>query len=239
MNNIQQNSYSVVKNIQPAGMPGEEGHRRLAYVAPRRTCWQGAVSRAMAEMACDTLMQGWMQALEEREYETANHCRRVVELTLRLAVALGIKEKELVHYRRGALLHDIGKMCIPNSILLKPGPLTEMEREIVRMHPVYAFRLIAPVPYLARALAIPYCHHEKWDGSGYPRGLKGQRIPLMARIFSVVDVFDALTSQRSYNQPWPIQEVKAYLRAEAGRYFDPAVVEVFLSFDIFNENTYI
>jgi HD-GYP domain-containing protein (c-di-GMP phosphodiesterase class II) len=198
-----------------------------AYDWPRLR-WQPPTTCARPEVENDPLMAGWMQALEEREYETASHSRRVVEMAVRLAVAMGVEDGELIHIQRGALLHDIGKMGIPDSILLKPGPLTEIEWEIMRMHPVYAFRLIAPIPYLARALDIPYCHHEKWDGTGYPRRLKGEQIPFSARIFSVVDVFDALTSERPYNRPWPIRDVCAHLLAESGKSCDPQVVEMFL-----------
>jgi HD-GYP domain-containing protein (c-di-GMP phosphodiesterase class II) len=176
----------------------------------------------------DPMMHAWIQALEKREAETIDHCRRVVGGTVRLALSLGASDDEIVHYRRGALLHDIGKMSIPNSILSKPGPLTEDEWQIMRMHPVYAYRLLAPVSYLARALPIPYCHHEHWDGSGYPRGLHGEQIPLSARIFSVVDVYDALTSERPYKKAWPVSEVITHLREQSGRMFDPTIVEAFL-----------
>ncbi len=130
--------------------------------------------------------------------------------------------------RRGALLHDIGKMGVPDAILLKPGPLTDEEWAIMRKHPAYAFEMLAPIDYLRRALDIPYCHHEKWDGTGYPRGLKGERIPLAARIFAVVDVWDALRSVRPYRAGWPEEKVREYIREQAGKHFDPAVAEVFL-----------
>jgi len=229
MNSPQNHVFSIVKQVDAGGLPVEKGSRRLERVACAGAARRMRKPRPVIDFESDTLMQGWMRALEERECETASHCRRVVEKTVQLAAAMGVEEKEWIHFQRGALLHDIGKMGIPNSILLKPGPLTEAEWEIMRMHPVYAYRLIAPIPYLAKALTIPYCHHEKWDGSGYPRGLKGEQIPLAARIFSVVDVYDALTSERPYNRPWPVQEVKAYLRTESGRMFDPRVVKVFLA----------
>jgi putative nucleotidyltransferase with HDIG domain len=139
-------------------------------------------------LAYDTTLEGWARALELRDKETEGHTQRVTEMTLRLATAMGVPEAELVHVRRGALLHDIGKMGIPDSILLKPGPLSESEWEIMRMHPVYAYEMLSPIGYLRSALDIPYCHHEKWDGSGYPRGLAGEQIPLHARIFAVADV---------------------------------------------------
>jgi HD-GYP domain-containing protein (c-di-GMP phosphodiesterase class II) len=149
-------------------------------------------------------------------------------MTLRLARVMGISEEQLVHIRRVTLLHDIGKMGIPDSILLKPGPLTEEEWEIMRQHPTYAYQLFSAIPYLRAAVDIPYCHHEKWDGTGYPRGLKGEIIPLPARIFAVVDVWDALRSDRPYRSAWPDDKVRQYLEEQAGKHFDPAVVERFL-----------
>lgn len=179
-------------------------------------------------LAYDATIEGWARALDLRDRETEGHSRRVTEMTLRLARALGMKEEELVHVRRGALLHDIGKVGVPDSILLKPGPLTPEEWEIMRRHPQYAYEMLSPIAYLHPALDIPYCHHEKWDGTGYPRGLKGEQIPLAARIFAIVDVWDALSSDRPYRPAWPPEKVRAYLKGEAGRHFDPRVVEVFL-----------
>jgi HD-GYP domain-containing protein (c-di-GMP phosphodiesterase class II) len=152
----------------------------------------------------------------------------VVEKTVQLALAMGMHESELVHVRRGALLHDIGKMGVPDVILHKRGPLTEEEWEVMRRHPTDAFELLSRIPYLKTALDIPYRHHERWDGSGYPDGLQGEEIPLAARIFAVVDVWDALLSERPYRHAWPEAEVIAYLRDNAGRQFDPTVVEMFL-----------
>jgi HD-GYP domain-containing protein (c-di-GMP phosphodiesterase class II) len=142
---------------------------------------------------------------------------------------MGFSEESLTHVRRGSLLHDIGKMGIPDSILLKPGPLTEVEWVIMKMHPTHAVELLSPIEYLRPALDIPYCHHEKWDGSGYPRGLSGQQIPLAARIFAVVDVWDALRSDRPYRPAWPLERVREHVREGAGSHFDPAVVEAFES----------
>ena len=150
-------------------------------------------------------------------------------MTLRLARAMGISEAELVHVRRGALLHDIGKMSIPDSILLKTGPLSEEEWQVMRRHPRYAFELLSPITYLRPALDIPYCHHERWDGTGYPRGLKEEQIPLAARIFSLVDIWDALNSERRYHTAWPEDRVKEYIRSLAGSQFDPKVVDLFLN----------
>lgn len=179
-------------------------------------------------LAYDTTLEGWSRALDLRDKETEGHTQRVADLTLRLARARGIEDAELVHIRRGALLHDIGKMGIPDSILLKPGPLTDEEWVVMRKHPVYALELLSPIAYLRPALDIPYAHHEKWDGTGYPRGLTETQIPLAARIFAVVDVWDALTSDRPYRPAWSPEKALAYIRDQAGRHFDPAVVEVFL-----------
>jgi len=180
-------------------------------------------------LAYDTTLEGWTRALDLRDKETEGHTQRVTQMTLRLARAMGIPESELPHIYRGALLHDIGKMGIPDSILLKPGPLTPEEWEVMRRHPVYAYELLSPIAYLKPSLDIPYCHHEKWDGSGYPRGLKGEEIPLAARIFSVVDVWDALRSARPYRPAWPEEKVVEYIREQAGKHFDPRVVDTFLS----------
>lgn len=180
-------------------------------------------------LAYDTTLEGWSHALDLRDEGTKNHTQRVAELTVRLARAVGVSDADIVHIRRGALLHDIGKMAIPDSILLKPGPLNDEEWAIMRQHPTHAYELLAPIAYLRPALDIPYCHHEKWDGTGYPRGLKGEQIPLPARIFAVADVWDALTSARPYRPAWPPKNVREYIHAEAGRHFDPGVVEVFLA----------
>ncbi len=179
--------------------------------------------------AYDATIEGWARALELRDAETEGHCRRVTDLTVRLARRIGFSDEALVYIRRGAILHDIGKMAIPDSILLKQGPLTLHERKLMEQHTLYAYNLLSPVPFLRDALDIPYCHHEKWDGSGYPRGLKGDEIPLTARIFSVVDVWDALCSDRPYRKGWSQERVRSYLRAHAGTAFDPQVVETFLT----------
>jgi len=178
--------------------------------------------------AYDATIEGWSRALDLRDKETEGHTQRVTELTLQLARAFGIRESDLSHVRRGALLHDIGKMGVPDSILLKPGTLTEAERAIMREHPRYAYELLLPIEYLRDALDIPYCHHEKWDGTGYPRGLQGEDIPFVARLFAVVDVYDALTSDRPYRPAWSKEQALAYLRDQAGKHFDPQVVEMFL-----------
>lgn len=179
--------------------------------------------------AYEATLEGWALALELRDQETQGHARRVTDMCLQLAQEMQMSEEEQVHLRRGALLHDIGKMGIPDRILSKPGPLTEQEWEIMRQHPVYAYKLLAGIPYLQPALDVPYCHHERWDGSGYPRGLKGAEIPLSARIFTVVDVWDALISDRPYRPAWPATKALDYLRHQSGIHFDPRVVEKFLS----------
>jgi putative nucleotidyltransferase with HDIG domain len=179
-------------------------------------------------LAYDTTLEGWSRALDLRDKETEGHTQRVTELTLRLARIMELSEAELVHVRRGALLHDIGKMGIPDAILLKPGPLTDEEWQIMRRHPVYAYEWLSPIRYLQPALDIPYCHHERWDGTGYPRGLKSERIPLAARIFAVPDVYDALTSERPYRPAWAQERALSYIRDQAGTQFDRQVVETFL-----------
>jgi HD-GYP domain-containing protein (c-di-GMP phosphodiesterase class II) len=150
-------------------------------------------------------------------------------MTLELARTLGIPEGELEHVRRGALLHDIGKLGVPDHILLKPAPLSESEWEVMRRHPQYAHDLIAPIAFLRPALDIPFCHHERWDGSGYPRGLRDEQIPLIARIFAVVDVWDALRSDRPYRPAMSEDAALGYLRSAAGSHFDPGIVETFLA----------
>lgn len=179
-------------------------------------------------LAYDATIEGWSQALDLRDKETEGHSQRVTEGTVALARRMGLTDKELVQIRRGALLHDIGKMGIPDNILLKPGPLTEQEWVVMRLHPVYAFEFLGGITYLRPALDIPYCHHEKWDGSGYPRGLRGQEIPLSARIFAVVDVWDALRSDRPYRKAWEENAIREHLLNEASKQFDPAVVQAFL-----------
>ncbi len=179
-------------------------------------------------LAYDTTLEGWTRALDLRDQETEGHTQRVVELTIRMAQLMGIPDKELIQIRRGALLHDIGKMGIPDSILLKPGPLTEKEWVTMRKHPVFAYNLLSPIAYLRQALDIPYCHHEWWNGSGYPRHLKGLEIPLSARIFTIVDVWDALTSDRPYRKAWNAKKTLEYIEKQKGVQFDPEIVELFI-----------
>ena len=179
--------------------------------------------------AYNSTIEGWSHALDLRDKETEGHTQRVSELTLELARAFGIDDRELTYIRWGALLHDIGKMGVPDGILLKEGPLTESEWVIMRQHPVNAHEMLRTIQYLRPALDIPYCHHEKWDGTGYPRGLKREKIPLVARIFAVVDVWDALTSNRPYRAAWSPEKTLAHIQEGAGNHFDPHVVEVFVN----------
>ena len=182
-------------------------------------------------LAYDSTLEGWSHAMDLRDKETEGHTQRVAELTVRLARRLGLAESEIVQARRGALLHDIGKMGIPDRILLKAGPLDEEEWAIMRRHPQYAYDLLSPIAYLRPALDIPHCHHEKWDGSGYPRGLKAEDIPLTARLFAVADVWDALSSDRPYRPAWPAEKVRAHIAAESGKHFDPRAVRAFLQLE--------
>ncbi|NTU79841.1 MAG: response regulator [Chloroflexales bacterium] len=198
-----------------------------------------AQARTMAEQAhrqtlelteaYDMTLLGWSSALDLRDKETEGHSQRVTAMAVGLAQRLGIEGEALIHLRRGAMLHDIGKLGVPDAILHKPGPLTDEEWVVMRRHPELALAMLRPIQFLAPALDIPYCHHEKWDGSGYPRGLGGDAIPLSARIFALVDVWDALTNDRPYRTAWDYARAAAHLRAERGRHFDPDLVEPFLS----------
>lgn len=177
--------------------------------------------------AYDSTLEGWIGFLDLRDKETEGHTQRVTDLSVRLAEVMGFSDEELVHVRRGALLHDIGKIGIPDSILLKPAPLSDEEWEVMRRHPEYAHKMLSPIGFLRPALDIPYCHHEKWDGTGYPRGLREEGIPLSARIFAVVDVWDALSNDRPYRRSWDQDRVRLHLSEQSGKHFDPQVVELF------------
>lgn len=183
------------------------------------------------EEAYQATLEGWVSALDMRDKETEGHTQRVTVLTQRLTKTMGVNDDAMVHITRGALLHDIGKMAIPDSILLKPGALTPEERELMKQHPVYAYDMLKRIEFLLPAIDIPYCHHEKWDGTGYPRGLRGEEIPFAARIFPVVDVWDALTSDRPYRKGLPHDEVRERIKADVGKHFDPQVVDVFLQLE--------
>ncbi len=177
----------------------------------------------------DETIEGWAHALELRDKEAEGHAKRVSNMAVELAGRVGVNEEQLVDIRRGALLHDIGKIAVPDNILFKPGALTEEEWELMRKHPVYAYELLSPIAYLKNSIDIPYCHHEHWDGSGYPRGLKETEIPLSARIFTIIDVWDALSTDRCYRPAWPPDEVKQYIQNESGKLFDPDIVPIFLT----------
>ena len=177
--------------------------------------------------AYEATIEGWSHALDLRDRETEGHSRRVTELTVKLAKTLGMSDDEIIHIRRGALLHDMGKIGVPDSILHKPAKLTDEEWAIMRRHPQLAYDMLFIIEYLRPALEIPLNHHEKWDGTGYPRGLKGEEIPIVARLFAVVDVWDALTSDRPYRPAWSQDEALAYIREQSGKHFDPQVVDLF------------
>ncbi len=180
------------------------------------------------QMAYDSTIEGWSKALDLRDKETEGHTLRVTEVTVEFAQKLGISQADIINIRRGALLHDIGKIGVPDQILLKPGPLTEEEWVVMKRHPVTAMHLISGIKYLNKAVDIPYCHHEKWDGSGYPRGLRGNDIPIAARLFAIVDVWDALSSDRPYRAAWPMAKIYQHIIQSSGTHFDPDLVPVFL-----------
>jgi HD-GYP domain-containing protein (c-di-GMP phosphodiesterase class II) len=221
----------VIRNISEIGQEEQQIVQRRNELDLLNTQLINDLKRANIglAMAHEMTLEGWAKALELRDVETEGHSERVTSMTIRLARTMGMSTDLLPHLHRGALLHDIGKMGIPDRILLKPGTLDTAEWEIMRLHPVYAQQMISPIVYLAPALDIPYCHHEKWDGSGYPRALRGEEIPLSARIFAVVDVYDALSSNRPYRSAWPKEQIIRYIRKNSGSHFDPYVVQVFLS----------
>jgi len=180
-------------------------------------------------LAYDATIEGWSKAMDLRDKETHGHTQRVTNLTIKLAQQMGIPNTGILHIRRGALLHDIGKMGIPDNILHKPDKLTEDEWTIMHKHTLYASEMLSSIAYLKPALDIPLYHHEKWDGNGYPYQLKGEQIPLAARIFAIVDVWDALTSERPYRKAWTKEQAVAYIKKESGKHFDPQIVDVFLN----------
>jgi putative nucleotidyltransferase with HDIG domain len=188
------------------------------------------LQQSHTELTCayDSTIEGWAHALDLRDRETEGHSQRVTELSLRLARRLGVTGSDLLQIRRGALLHDIGKLGVPDAILLKPGPLSDEEWVLMRRHPAFAYEMLGSINYLRPAMDIPYCHHEKWDGSGYPQGLKGDHIPLAARIFAIADIWDALRSDRPYRPAWPETKVRAHITSLAGTHLEPRVVEAFL-----------
>ncbi len=179
-------------------------------------------------LAYNATIEGWSNALDMRDSETEGHSRRVADGAVRLARAMGVQPGDLMHIWRGSLLHDIGKMAIPDEILLKRGPLDNEEWQVIRQHPQKAYNYLSSITFLRPALEIPYSHHERWDGSGYPRRLSQRQIPLAARIFAIVDVWDALTSDRPYRDAWPKEKALEYIRGQSGKHFDPLVVDAFL-----------
>jgi GAF domain-containing protein len=227
--------YITLDNRKKAAYKSEHSSLAQAFANQAAIAIQNArlfedIQDSLRELnrAYETTIEGWSHALDLRDRETEGHTLRVTDLTIKLAQAMGLSDDELIHVRRGALLHDMGKLGVPDRILLKPDKLTDDEWQIMRMHPQYAYEMLSPIAYLRPALEIPYSHHERWDGSGYPRGLKGTEIPLVARIFAVIDVWDALTSDRPYRPAWSHQATFDYLKKNTGIQFDPAVVEKFV-----------
>jgi putative nucleotidyltransferase with HDIG domain len=194
----------------------------------KETNFQLEAANIELNIAYEATLHGWVRALDLRDKETEGHTRRVTVLTQRLAQRMGVDRDELEHITRGALLHDIGKMAISDEILRKKGPLTPEERVIMQTHPVHAYEMLSPIEFLRPAIDIPYRHHEKWDGTGYPHGLQREEIPYAARIFAVIDVWDALTSDRPYHTARPHDEVRQLIQADSGKHFDPQVVEAFM-----------
>lgn len=189
---------------------------------------QAKSSEAALRTNYDLTLEAWAKVMEYRDRETEGHSRRLVELTTGLARTMGIDEEQILRLRRGALLHDIGKLAIPDEILLKPAALTKAERKIIEKHPLYGREMLAGIPYLQPSVEVAYSHHEHWDGTGYPEGLKGEQIPLLARIFAVVDTWDALRSDRVYRKAWTVDKVITYLKQNSGTKYDPHIVEIFL-----------
>lgn len=181
------------------------------------------------ENSYEATIEGWSSAMDLRDQETEGHSKRVTSLTVAFATRLGFSQDDIVRAKRGALLHDIGKIGIPDSILRKNGPLTEEEWAIMKEHPSKAYGMLHRIPYLRNCLDIPLCHHEKWDGTGYPQGLKGEKIPLAARMFALIDVYDALTSDRPYRKAWTKEKALEYIREQAGKHFDPNLTEAFIA----------
>lgn len=188
--------------------------------------------------AYDTTIEGWSKALDLRDKETEGHSLRVTDLTLQLSSRMGVSKENMISIRWGALLHDIGKMGIADNILLKEGPLSDEEWKIMRLHPIYARDMLMPIKHLYKAIEIPYGHHEKWDGTGYPQGLKGDQIPLHARIFAVLDVWDALTNDRPYRLAWSREKAINHIMSESGKHFDPEVIRYFQEMKMFNQHNF-
>ncbi len=226
---------ALAQAVPPPQPPSREAFEARHVEVVNRALLEnvGALEQAQAELirAQEALLDGWVAALDLRDNETEGHTQRVTAVTVALGRALGLGTEELRQLRRGALLHDIGKIGVPDAILHKQGPLSEDEWAVMRRHPEYGCRLLSSIAFLQPALPIPCCHHERWDGSGYPNALKGEDIPRAARIFAVADVWDALTSARSYKPAWPADKARAYIREQAGKQFDPEVVAAFLALE--------
>jgi putative nucleotidyltransferase with HDIG domain len=228
---VDNRAHTGIFNADDLGMISAFANQAAVAIDNARLFDDLQASNAELEIAYQATLEGWVRALDMRDKETEGHTQRVTTLTQRLAQFMGVDEGALLHITRGALLHDIGKMAIPDGILLKPGSLTLDERLLIQKHPVYAYEMLSPIKFLLPALDIPYCHHEKWNGSGYPRGLKGDDIPFAARIFSVVDVWDALVSDRPYRKGLEPETVKKSIREGSGTHFDPQVVDAFFGLE--------
>jgi putative nucleotidyltransferase with HDIG domain len=220
----------VGKDLVTEDLPAMQAFANHIAVALDNASLVSSLQQAKDELedAYSATLEGWVRALDLRDNETEGHTLRVAELTVKLWQAMRLDEKVIPHIRRGALLHDIGKMAIPDHILKKPGVLNEEEWALMRQHPKFAYEWMRPIAFLTPAQAIPHCHHERYDGTGYPRGLRGEEIPLEARIFAVVDVYDAMRSDRPYRTALSDDRVFAYLDEQSGRHFDPFVVQAFL-----------
>jgi putative nucleotidyltransferase with HDIG domain len=214
-----------------------KGHDEIAILSNSFNQMVASLDQSKKDLvqAYDGTLEGWSNALDLRDRETNGHTQRVTDMTLKLARIMGIDPTDLLTIRRGALLHDIGKMGVPDAILLKPGKLTAEEWEIMRKHPLFAYKMLWPIEYLRPSIDIPYCHHEHWDGSGYPRGLKDEEIPLVARIFCIADVWDAMRSDRPYRAALSEDQVCEYILSASGSHFDPQVVDAF--FDLLAEQS--
>jgi hypothetical protein len=220
----------VSEQLSAEDMPAIQAFANHISVALDNASLVNNLQQAKSELeaAYSATLEGWVRALELRDKETEGHTQRVAELTVKLWRAMKLPEESIAHIRRGALLHDIGKMGIPDHILLKPGVLSSEEWGLMRQHPTFAYEWMRPVAFLTPAQAIPHCHHERYDGSGYPRGLRGEQIPLEARLFAVVDVYDAMRRDRPYRQALSDEQIFAYIREQSGKHFDPFVAEAFL-----------
>jgi HD-GYP domain-containing protein (c-di-GMP phosphodiesterase class II) len=223
---IHSTAYSADKTKVKIKKPMMSAFTTNEYPRHSIDAWHGN-NNFDTDQAKDLQIEGWLEALDSRTRETTDHIFRVTDATVSLAKLAGVPESEIVHIRHGALLHDIGKIGIPDAILLKPDKLTDEEWEIVRKHPIYAYDLFYPIEYLRDCLSIPYSHHEKWDGTGYPLGLKGDQIPLPARLFAIVDVWDTLSSDRVYGKAWQPEKIMEYIQRQSGCHFDPEVVDLF------------